>query len=469
MRGSDSVFLFGLFPVNFNELPCKNEIGKLLNNLKISYPISINNPENLPFQLKNKLPNKPPREFIEWLVGFVDGEGHFYIDIQNQSVSFKFKIELHIDDVEILHKISKMLGIGKVYTYTYTGVKNRNLAMFMVWNIKEIVEVLLPIFQEFPLQTSKYFDFIAFSEAVLIKLECSQQDKSKKLSETGFNKIKTLKAMMNSKRLFLEKNQEDYLRNKVNITKWWLLGFVEGEGTFGYKHLVPYFQIAQHKKNLMVLNAIELYLANILKEYTKNIGIQELGVHCALNKRTDVYSVTIGKIDILSYFLIPFFESMTFLTRKSVDYHYWVISVLLHKFGYYYLPEGKKIALQISTGTNKYRYSTNDLKKDKVTLPSADSISKLLAPTPPFDISSDRGHLELVKEFTVSKGGHKGFTVYVYECGSKGYKELKGSPFSSYGAGHVAIGQRPGSRTIGRYIDTGKVYKDKYLFSSVPI
>ena len=61
--------------------------------------------------------------------------------------------------------------------------------------------------------------------------------------------------------------------------------------------------------------------------------------------------------------------------------------------------------------------------------------------------------MELVKEFTVSKGGRKGFTVYVYECGSKGYKELKGSPFSSYGAGHVAIGQRPGSRTIGRYIE----------------
>ena len=100
----------------------------------------------------------------------------------------------------------------------------------------------------------------------------------------------------------------------------------------------------------------------------------------------------------------------------------------MHKFGYYYLPEGKKIALQISTSTNKYRYSTNDLKKDKVTLPSADSISKLLAQTPPFDISSDRSHLELVKEFTVSKGGRKGFTVYIYECESQSleYKELKG-------------------------------------------
>ena len=40
----------------------------------------------------------------------------------------------------------------------------------------------------------------------------------------------------------------------------------EGEGTFGYKHLVPYFQIAQNKKNLFVLNAIESYLVNIYKE-----------------------------------------------------------------------------------------------------------------------------------------------------------------------------------------------------------
>ena len=40
------------------------------------------------------------------------------------------------------------------------------------------------------------------------------------------------------------------------------MGFVEGEGTFGYKHLVPYFQIAQNEKNLFVLEAIENYLLN---------------------------------------------------------------------------------------------------------------------------------------------------------------------------------------------------------------
>lgn len=48
------------------------------------------------------------------------------------------------------------------------------------------------------------------------------------------------------------------------------------------------------------------------------------------------------------------------------------------------------------------------------------------------------------------------------------YKELKGSPFSTYGAGHEALGLKRSSTVIGKYIDTGKLYKDKYIFSSVP-
>ena len=139
----------------------------------------------------------------------------------------------------------------------------------------------------------------------------------------------------------------------------------------------------------------------------------------------------------------------------------------MHKFGYYYLPEGKKIALQISSGTNKYRYSSNEPAQKE--LPSVHSMSTLFDQTPPFDVSSGRSHFELVREFTISKGGRKGFIVYIYIRESEEYKQVKDSPFSTYGVGHISIGLKPGSRVIGRYIDTGKAYKDKYIFSSVPV
>lgn len=106
-------------------------------------------------------------------------------------------------------------------------------------------------------------------------------------------------------------------------------------------------------------------------------------------------------------------------------------------------------------------------------MPNHDQISELLATTPPFDVTTGSSHFDLVKNFTISKGGRKGFIVYIYEvesnCEAAGVKrELKGSPFSTYGAGHVAIGLKPASRVAGRYIDTGKAYQGRYIFSSIP-
>jgi len=92
---------------------------------------------------------------------------------------------------------------------------------------------------------------------------------------------------------------------------------VEGEGTFGYKHLVPYFQIAQNKKNLFVLEAIEGYMLNTFKLSSS----QEL-LKYSFNKGTGVYSMVIYTVDINFYYLLPFFESMTFFSRKTIDYLY---------------------------------------------------------------------------------------------------------------------------------------------------
>lgn len=394
------------------------------------------------------------------IYSFVDGEGSFIIHPNRAwtSVSFSFSINLHSDDIEILHKIAKTLGVGKVKL-----ANTRSSAFYIVTDINEIIKVILPIFEEFPLQTSKNLDFICFSKAVKIKLNSESYGLKKKISKTDLISIKKLKNSMNSGRVDLKVSELRKLTNQVSINFWWLLGFVEGEGTFGYKHLVPYFQVAQHKKNLFVLKAIESFLLKLPLQNTEDN--QEINVHFALNTRTGVYSMSILSIDAIFYYIVPCFIFMSFNTRKSLDFKYWVISVIMHKYGYYYLPEGKKLALQISLATNKFRY-TNSVAND-IVLPSEDSIFQLLALPAPFDISKGLTHLELVREFIINKGGRKGFTVYIYN--KQEGKELAGSPFSSYGAGHVAIGLRAGSRVAGRYIDTGKAYKDKYIFSSVPI
>ena len=92
---------------------------------------------------------------------------------------------------------------------------------------------------------------------------------------------------------------------------------MEGEGTFGYKHLVPYFQIAQNKTNLFVLEAIEGYFLN-----TFNLSKGQEVFKYSLNKGTGVYSLVIYTVDINFYYILPFFESMIFFSRKNIDYLY---------------------------------------------------------------------------------------------------------------------------------------------------
>ena len=455
MRGPETFVAF-CTPIQLKN----NIVEKLRENFRLSLPNNIHT--DLPCHLKNILPSVS-KEFLEWLVGFTDAEGTFAIVHQRSwtHVGLNFTIDLHIDDVEILYKIAENLVIGAVYIS-----KTRSSASFIVNKFEDINSVIIPIFNEFPLQTTKYLDFASLKHAALIKLASKGISKGRvsynNFSQADLVKLKKLKESMNSGRSVLIPKEEKLLKDKVFINKWWLLGFVEGEGTFGYKHLVPYFQIAQNKTNLFVLEAIEDYLLN-----TFNLSGDKEVFKYSLNKGTGVYSLVIYTVDINFYYILPFFESMIFFSRKNIDYLYWVIMVIIHKLGYYYLPSGKKIALDISSATNKYRYTTNN--SNKVELPNCELISNLLAQTPPFDISSG-SHSELVRKFTIAKGGRKGFVVYIYESSeSNKLKELKGSPFSTYGDGHAVIGLNRGSRVIGRYIDTGQKYKDKYIFSSIPL
>ena len=98
----------------------------------------------------------------DWLVGFVDGEGCFYVTRENSSIKYKlgttvrlrFCITQHSRDEELLKNIIKFLGCGHYYQR-----KGSMISEYMVTGFKDIIEKILPFFEKNPIIGSKYKDF----------------------------------------------------------------------------------------------------------------------------------------------------------------------------------------------------------------------------------------------------------------------------------------------------------------------
>lgn len=391
--------------------------------------------------------------FLQWFVGFTDAEGHFIISTNSKGyVTFRFIIRLHVDDLYVLQKINNNLNIGVVRV-------EGNSSVFVVTDLNSIRDVLLPIFDKYPLLTTKTLDLSDFKKAIEIKLNSP----TPKLNNTDLTNISTIKNGMNLGRTKISANEYNTIIKNVNINPFWLLGFVEGEGTFGIKNLAPYFQIAQNSKNKAILDIINTYLGSIPKgiSTTKSTALPLLTVN--FNTKTNVFSYIINNIDVLFDYIIPFFQGLEFQTRKFKDFELWSVAVKLHKFGYFYESNGRKLLMSIASSINKHRYSTNP--KGPAKTPTQEEIAKVLSLEPPFDINSGESHFTLSRKYTIKKGGRLGFPVYVYKEGVK----FEGSPFPTYGAAHQAIGLLANSRVVGRYINTGKLYKNMYLFTTTPV
>jgi hypothetical protein len=126
--------------------------------------------------------------FLNWFTGLTDGEGNFLISLDLDYIRFRFKILMHIDNLEALKTIKSKLNVGNVIVE-----KDKNRCSFVVQSYTEIRDVICPIFIQYPLLTSKRLDFQDFYKAVLIK-------NKNQLSLTDKNKITLLKNSMNSKR-----------------------------------------------------------------------------------------------------------------------------------------------------------------------------------------------------------------------------------------------------------------------------
>lgn len=190
------------------------------------------------------------KEFFEWLAGFTDAEGTFYVGVSlNKKVSFKYQIGLHIDDRPVLEFIISRLGFGKIYSH-----KN---SVTLVINKHEDITKIIDIFTKYPLQSTKWLNFCDFTRCFELI--------SNKVSDSRLevnNKIIDIKNSMNNSRT----NFELPVTKTIHITKYWFLGFIEGEGSFTVTKINKYqlfFSINQAGFNLPLMVEIQNFLQNL--------------------------------------------------------------------------------------------------------------------------------------------------------------------------------------------------------------
>ena len=128
----------------------------------------------------------------QWIVGFTDGEGCFYIGINahpEMSVGFQvlpeFTVVQHERDVQVLHALKSFFGCGVV---------RRNHGDRMAYRVRDITHlasVIVPFFETHTLKTAKKQDFLSFRNVVRL-LQQKQH-----LTPEGIDKIRAIAERMN--------------------------------------------------------------------------------------------------------------------------------------------------------------------------------------------------------------------------------------------------------------------------------
>jgi hypothetical protein len=295
-------------------------------------------------------------DFYEWLAGFTDAEGSFRIKNDtrrpNTPFMFEFIINLHKDDRQVLEYIKSILGIGNV-------TERGNVATLSVSRRIE-VQILINIFIKFSLNTTKRLDFkdwkLAFELWSLV-----EEDGDRIVCIT---RIKKIKAGMNRGRPYEVSKLED-----IRITKYWLLGFIEGEAAFSITKstLANRFSLGQVSRERPLLEKICDFL-----DWTKKLtGKPALAIADKKEKEEYINQKAYCELycsnqEFLRNVLVPLFSNLNWLTKKFLDFEDWREVLNLKDKGYHLIPEGKDIILKIIAQMNNNRLSTNIVEGESI-------------------------------------------------------------------------------------------------------
>ena len=128
----------------------------------------------------------------EWITGFVDGEGCFYVGINahaemksGHQVLPEFTVVQHERDAQLLQALRAHFGCGVVRR------NHGDRLAYRVRGLRHLLEIIVPFFEKHPLKSKKQLDFLKFRKVVL------RMQKGDHLIREGVEEIRRIADQMN--------------------------------------------------------------------------------------------------------------------------------------------------------------------------------------------------------------------------------------------------------------------------------
>jgi LAGLIDADG endonuclease len=146
----------------------------------------------------------------EWIAGFVDGEGCFYFYIGKQTLKGKksttwllnpsLEIAQNTHETAILELIKSYFNCGRIKPSRKNNSLEqakliRSVSHYVVSNMSDITNIIIPFFDKYSLLTSKSLDYQDWKRLIELKISKAH------LNENGIEKMQQIKAGMNSGRV----------------------------------------------------------------------------------------------------------------------------------------------------------------------------------------------------------------------------------------------------------------------------
>jgi hypothetical protein len=138
----------------------------------------------------------------QWIVGFVDGEGCFFVGMNNQprlkggkQVLPEFTVVQHKRDIALLYNLKTYFQCGVV------RVNHGDRMAFRVRGHENLYTKIVPFFEKHKLKSKKRVDFEKFRDVILL------MEKKAHLTPEGFAKIQQIANTMNRKGILLNESK----------------------------------------------------------------------------------------------------------------------------------------------------------------------------------------------------------------------------------------------------------------------